>query len=143
MKTIIKLIVLLGIGAAQACDSAETPSTQTEKERVLELLKGSAWKAQTVEVDNTDQSDLFENFTLTIAPTSFTSSNGSPVWPTSGTWSFTNETATRISRSDGVEVRIIGVTESELILELNWSETTLGGGRTASIEGVHTFTLTR
>jgi hypothetical protein len=35
------------------------------------------------------------------------------------------------------------ISETELVLDLTWSKTTLGSGREASIQGAHTFVFNK
>jgi len=42
---------------------------------------------------------------------------------------------------DGTAFTLNAISETELTLTLTWSKTTLGSGRVASIQGVHTFVL--
>lgn len=103
------------------------------------LLKSGTWKTKTVAVDGTDRINLFTGFTLTFSASSFSASNGEPVWPATGTWTL-NEATKTITRGDGVTA-IVGddLSETSLTLTLVWGKTTLGGGRTESVSGNHVF----
>lgn len=67
--------------------------------------------------------------------------NGSVVWPASGTWTFTDNTAKKIKRNDNLEVTITEVSATVLKLSLAWTTGTLGTGRTTSIAGNHVFSF--
>ena len=130
--------------------SDEDPPQQTEKERVTELLTGNgqAWKVTTtarVTVDGVDVTDdLFQGFSITFTPTSYTTSGTTPVWPRQDTWQFKDDNATTIVRgSDGKEVTLTAVSETQLKLTLEWTETTYEGGRKRSLAGKHEFTLAK
>jgi hypothetical protein len=106
-------------------------------------LVSAGWKISNVQVDGTDQTALYTNMSLSFSATTFTSSNGAPVWPGSGTWVFTDNTAKTIKRNDEVEMTIVEVTETSLKLSLYWATGTLGPGRTASVSGKHVFTFVK
>jgi hypothetical protein len=107
------------------------------------LLTSGQWKMKAVTVDGVDKSSAFTNFTVSFSSTAFTSANGSPVWPASGTWSFTDAEQKSVKRNDDVVVTIKEITESQLTLSLSWTKSTLGAGRIESVAGVHSFTLTK
>lgn len=114
---------------------------QSEIDRVKGILNSGTWKVQTVSVDDIDQTALYENLTLTFTDTNYTTTNGANVWPASGGWSFTDDSATTILRSDGVIITIAGATTTKLVLNLDWPDTTIGPGRAKSIQGAHVFTF--
>jgi hypothetical protein len=93
-------------------------------------------------VDGVDQSALYSGFTITFSPTGFTTTKGGVIWPASGTWNFQGTSTTTITRNDGSEVQI-QVTSSSLTMTINWTTTTLGGGKVASTKGNNVFTLTK
>lgn len=93
---------------------------------------------KTVTVDGADKLSLFTGMTLNFSATNFTSTNGAPVWPASGTWTF-NSDKTFLTRGDGVVVFVDNITEPSLGLSLSWSKTTVGGGHAESV--AHVFTL--
>jgi len=140
MKKIMKrlfTVVIIALGM-----SCEEPVSVPETERVTNLLKGSSWKISSVQVDGTSSS-LFTGMTLSFSNTTYSSTNASPVWPASGGWSFKDDAATTIRRSDGVEVVIENISETALALNLTWAKQTLGSGRSKSISGKHRFSLTK
>jgi hypothetical protein len=114
---------------------------QSETDRVKDILKSGPWKVQTVSVDNTDQTTLYKNLTLTFTEANYTTTNGANVWPASGGWTFTDDTAKTILRSDGVSMAVGEATTTKLVLSFDWANTTIGPGRTKSIEGAHVFTF--
>src|SRR5687768_17224974 len=82
-----------------SCDG-DPGETQTKQEEVTEMMVGKTWKMQSVQVDNVDKSSLFTGMTISFSNTGFTVTNPGPVWPATGTWSFTSEEATFITRND-------------------------------------------
>lgn len=115
--------------------------TQSETDRVRDILKSGTWKVQTVSVTNTDQTALYKNLTLTFTDANYTTTNGANVWPASGGWSFTDDTAKTISRSDGITIAVGEATTTKLVLSFDWGRTTIGPGRAESISGAHVFTF--
>ena len=111
-----------------------------EKPDVAAMLKSGQWKVQTVTVGGANQISLFTGLTVTFSASSFSASNGGPVWPSSGTWTL-NTAGTIITRGDGLTVTIDNISETSLKVSLDWDQTTLGGGRIESIEGSHVFTF--
>lgn len=116
-------------------------SEQSETDRVEAALRSGTWKVETVSVDDVDQTALYEHLTLTFTKTAYTTTNGANVWPASGGWNFTDDSATTILRDDGVVITVAEATTTKLVLSFDWATTTIGPGRTASTEGEHVFTF--
>jgi hypothetical protein len=135
---VLFLLLLLVV----ACKKDKDPQPSAV-ELTVEKLTSSGWVLNKLTVDEVDQTSLFRDLTLSFTATSFTTTNGDPVWPTTGTWSFTDDTATEILRSDGVTIIIEEVSSTKLELSLMWDETSFAEGRKKSIEGNHVFTFTR
>jgi hypothetical protein len=110
-----------------------------ETDRVAGLLKASTWKMQSVMVDGTDRTTIYTGLILNFTANGYTTTNGGAVWPASGTWLFADVTAKLITRSDGLALTVEEITTTKLSLKLTWSKSTLGGGRTSSLAGVHVF----
>lgn len=95
---ILTVMALIGFG----CDGEDTPDVSTDegREAIIESLQGS-WSTSEVRKENTVISD-FANFSLTIDGKSYSTQNGTPVWPSSGTFDFeTAETENEFLRQDG------------------------------------------
>jgi len=93
------IIIFLAFGLF-ACKPDEPTPTASEQEAIIESLQGT-WSAQEVRKENAVISD-FADFTLTITDKSYTTTNGAPVWPSSGTFNFENlETENEFVREDG------------------------------------------
>lgn len=120
------------------CKGSDTPAL-SKKDEVTATLTKSAWVIKTVTVDGVDKTSIYPNIGLTFTSSAFTTTNGGPIWPTSGTWSFTTADATAIQRNDGLVVTIQEATATSLKLALSWTKTTLGGGRVESVSGQHVF----
>jgi hypothetical protein len=135
----LSAILCLSMLMYSSCDG-DPGATQTRQEEVTAMLVGKTWKLQSVSVDNVDKSSLFTGMTISFSNSSFTVTNATPVWPASGTWSFTSDEATFVKRNDNVEVKV-EPTATTLKLTLSWTKTTLGPGKVASIAGQHVFTF--
>lgn len=140
LPTLCLLFIVSMACFVQGCGSSSDPAP-SEAQRVTSLLKTGTWKIQSVTVDGANQNSLYASLTLNFTDTNFTSANGEPVWPASGSWSFTSDEATSFKRNDGVLVSILDVTGTSLILQLTWTKTTIGPGRSTSLSGLTVFTF--
>ncbi len=143
MKRITSLTVsVLAVGFFILLESCERNKVVLESDRVKEILVGT-WKVQSVTVSAVDQTALYKNLTLSFTDTGFTTTNGANVWPASGTWSFTDDTAKTMLRSDGVTITITEATSTKLVLAFSWANKTIGPGRVESVSGAHVFTFSK
>jgi hypothetical protein len=92
---------------------------------------------------------------IIVTGSSATPTGVSPVWfydennpdapYTPDTWSFkdTNKQIADVIKrgSDGREITIVKISSTELIIQMEWDQTTYG--RTASLPGIYEFTLTK
>jgi hypothetical protein len=132
-------LVLSSCGGAGG-DEPEPSAT----EKAIKNLTTSPWKVVSVTVDGTNQSALFTGLHIEFRSQpsfSYTATNGGMVWPSTGGWSFTDNTATVINRGDGLTIQITNLTETSLVMSLAWTKNTFGGGREGSIGGQHVFTM--
>ena len=132
---VVCLLLLEGCSKTSAA-----PPTSVEKN--TQLLTSSTWKIQTVQTDGVDKTAAFAGMSLKFTNTGFTTVSGNVVWPASGTWSFTDATATSFTRDDGAVIAIKSINATSLQVSLTWSKTTLGGGRISSVSGQYVFTFT-
>lgn len=139
LKYFASLTLLSVLMLFSTCRKDADPLSPTE--RVTELLTNGSWSLVSLTVDDVDQSNLFPDLSITFTGSGFTAINGDPVWPGSGAWTFTDDSAEEFVRSDGVSVAIRSITENSLHLGLSWNETTLGPGRVSSVRGTHVFIL--
>jgi hypothetical protein len=137
LSSIVLIVFSLLFGG---CGGDSTPSAS---EVTTKQLTANTWKISTVFVNDTDKTSLFTNMTLRFTPTTYTTTNGSAVWPATGTWVFTDDTASKIKRDDDVEVTLTEITDSSLKLSLNWATGTIGPGRTSSVAGDHVFSFVK
>ena len=115
----------------------------TVTEVTTQQLTSHPWKVSVVTVDAVDKTSLFTNMTLTFTASGYTTTNGGPVWPASGTWKFVDGAARKIIRNDDLEITITEITDTSLKFSLTWNANTFGSGRTSSVAGNHLFTLTK
>jgi len=142
LESTINLVVLCAIIACCffACSkSAPTPASPQDQAKAL--LTAAPWKLQSSSVDGVDQTALYNGFVITFSSSGYAASNGGVIWPAAGTWSFQGTSTTAISRNDGLAVGI-QLTSTSLVMTLNWTATTLGGGRSESTKGNNVFTMT-
>jgi hypothetical protein len=81
--------------------------------------------------------------TLKFTATNYTTTNGGVVWPASGTWTFTDDTAKKIRRNDNLEITLTEITDASLKLTLSWTAGTFGLGRVSSVAGIHSFNFVK
>jgi hypothetical protein len=133
--TLATFLVLAG------CDGGDPPTPEeTEVEKATKLLAGT-WTVQNVTVDGTDRTSVYKDVRITFSGSNLTATNGGVVWPASGTWRFTDDTAKTITRSDGLTISVNELTSNKLVAAFPWTKATLGGGRAESVAGQHVFTF--
>ncbi|CAN5415098.1 hypothetical protein BH09BAC3_BH09BAC3_05410 [soil metagenome] len=140
LVALVSITLLAAITQLTSCGSND-PAPTTQDQVKAKLVSG-VWKIQSVTVDGVDKTSVYPGLTLQFTATTYSSSNGKPVWATSGTWEFTSSDATTIKRDDNIEVTV-QATDTSLKLTLNWPTGTLGGGRVGSVKGVNIFTFTK
>ena len=110
IKTLFQLnILVIAICVLTGCKDKDKDDDTGIKEtdRVSALLTSSGpWTVQSVTVDGSDQTALYKDVQLTFTSTSFTTTNGGVIWPASGTWKFTDDTAHSIERDDKLVITL-------------------------------------
>jgi hypothetical protein len=135
------LITAFMLGSAVLLVNCKHKDPEPSQEEIVKSqLTSSTWTLQSVTVDGVDQTSVYQGLTLKFTETTYTTTKGGLVWPASGTWSFTDDTATTIKRDDGTEIKT-EATDTSLRLTLTWAKTTLGSGRIGSVKGLHVFTF--
>ncbi len=128
MKKIKYIVVITAISVLGfSCNGDDTPdpSTADGRDAIIEALEGS-WSASEVRKENTVISD-FANFSLTIDGKSYSTENGAPVWPSSGTFDFeTAETEDEFLRQDG-RLFTASVNNGTLTITIVYQEETARG----------------
>lgn len=139
LNTYNYLMVLMVMVIIAGCGSDKG----TPKPDVQAMLTSGTWTMTTVTIDGVNKNSEFEGLTISFTKNGFTAVGGAPVWPQTGTWTFTDAERKSITRGDGTVVDLQSVSQIELILAFRWNKTTLGGGRDRSLEGDHVFVLGR
>jgi hypothetical protein len=103
MKNIIKYTGLMLVMAViiTSCKGKDDPKPDEDTQQaIIDALQGT-WTASEVRKDQTVISD-FADFSITISGKNYSTANGSPVWPESGSYDFeTAETEDEFLRQDG------------------------------------------
>jgi hypothetical protein len=121
--TIISALIIFAIVGCKT-EVTITPTEQAQRDLVDELQ--GTWSASEVRKENTVISD-FANFSLTITDQSYSTENGSPVWPSSGTFDFENtETEDEFVRQDG-RLFTASVNNGTLAITIVYQEETARG----------------
>lgn len=134
-----KISIAIVLFVALSISSCNDEPTVAEK--VEGILVSVAWSKPIVTVDGIDQSDLYQSFTLTFTKTNYTTSGGSPLWPSTGRWAFKDESANALLLDDTREVQINEITGTNLELAVQNNNTTFKSGRTNSVIGKNVFRL--
>lgn len=138
MTNISIAIVLFAALSISSCNDEPTVA-----EKVEGMLVSVAWSKPIVTVDGIDQSNLYQAFAITFTKANYTTSGGSPLWPSTGTWTFKDESA-RVLLLDGTrEVQINEITGTNLELAVQNNNTTFKSGRVNSIIGKNVFRLSK
>jgi hypothetical protein len=139
--------ILLMLATLSNCGKDPEPTPVEKNTQVLTSNGGTWTPASTngVIVNGIDVStDLFPGFTITFSKGTFTTTGTSPVWLRADTWQFKDETATVITRGqDNKEITIEEISNTQLKLTLEWTETTYSNGRQHSLAGKHEFFLNK
>lgn len=140
IKGILSISILLSALVLSGCNGDSSPSAT---EIITKQLSANKWKISTVLIDDVVQTSLFTNMMLSFTDTNYTTTNGGPVWPTTGTWTFVDNTGKKIKRNDNLEITIIEISDTALKISLTWSKNIFGSGRISSVAGNHVFTFVK
>lgn len=104
MKNINLLITALILSTLLfSCDNSNEDDPSPEEnaqDLIVEALQGT-WTAVEARKENTVITD-FSNFSVTVSDKTYSTQNGAPVWPSSGSFDFENiETEDQFIRQDG------------------------------------------
>lgn len=132
-----QLCFLIIVALAFSCGGDDGPTPLEERLRALT----ATWSVRSVSNDNTDVTQQYTGFSLTVSGNkTYTTVNGSNPWPATGTFDITSENLDLFRRDDNVEVRIVSITDTELVLSFNMSSVR---GTASGITGSFTFNLTK
>jgi hypothetical protein len=139
--------LLVAFTTLTACKSdPEPPAPEpTEAEKITAILTGGTgrWSLASVVVEGENAAELFKDFSITFTSTNYTTTGTTPVWKRSGTWSFTDATATKFKRDDNVEVTIESISDTQLKLTLIQAQQVTEGGRSTALRGKHEFVMNK
>jgi hypothetical protein len=147
LRNLLSAAVLVTIFQYSSCKSGgDDPVPATEIEKVSKLLigdgtVGTTWTVSTVTVDGIDYSEVFTGFTLTFSEAGFNSTNGTVVFDVSDSWTL-NDTATKLTAGNGLELTITELTDNKFVFSFLWDETVFGG-RSNAVGGENIFTMSR
>jgi hypothetical protein len=140
---IIYMTVMIAAITIVACSSHSV----SVEDQQMQKLQGT-WKASSVQVDGTDITDQYTDFTITFFKSGSTkemvaTNPGYAFYAGTDVWDFAaSSKATKIIRSsDGIEMNV-QVTQSNLTLTFNVPVTS-AGGRVSGMSGNFTFNLVR
>jgi hypothetical protein len=137
---LLSAFILLTTLTVTSCKDDDPSAAETN----LKRLTAHHWQLTKVTVNGVDKTSLFIGFILQWnKDNSFTVIDGGAMWPSTGTWSFTDGSAqtlfVSLSNSADAEVTIETLDDTNLVISLHWDETTLGQGRVRSVEGEYLF----
>lgn len=130
-------VILLVVVMLSACDNQDPES---KGDVAIKKLTAKTWTLQSASLDGTEITNQFAGLALNFTSTGFTVANENILWPSGGTWAFTDASATAFIRgNDQLEIRILELTRDTLKVELTWTKTTFTTGRAQSVSGVYLF----
>jgi hypothetical protein len=137
---LLSIFILLTTLTITSCKEDDPSAAETN----LNRLTAHNWNLIKVTVDGVDKTSLFTGLALQWNKNqTFGVTSGGVIWPSSGTWSFTDGSGKTLFVSlnsiGDAEVTIETLNNTSLIISLHWDETTLGHGRVRSVEGDHVF----
>ena len=139
---IVSLVLILGVTAG-CSDDDNTPVDIVDVVNVFDLISAAEWKVSEVRVDN-DISTLYTGMILNFGEGTYTSTNGGAIFLSSGTWVFQSVDADKMTLDNEIEIDIQEISETSLVLSLDWTKNTIGtGGKDESISGNHVFSFTK
>lgn len=123
-----------------SCKEDDPSATETN----LKRLAAHNWKLTKVSVDGVDKTALFTGLALQWNKNqTFGATNGGVMWPSSGTWSFNDNSGkmlvVSLNKIGDADVKIETLNEAMLVISLRWDMTIFSEGRTRSVEGDHVF----
>jgi hypothetical protein len=137
---LLSSLILYTTLTVTSCKDDDPSATETS----LNHLTAHNWNLIKVTVDGVDKTSLFTGLALQWNKNqTFDVTSGGVIWPSSGTWSFTDGSGktlfVSLNSTGDAEVTIETLNNTSLIISLHWDETTLGHGRVRSVEGDHVF----
>lgn len=128
----IYIVVFIGLLGFCACGGNDDPTAQ---ELAFEKLSGS-WSLSnggSVVIDGQDASLNFSGFSFSFTDGSYNTANAGDLFRATGTWTWADEAAQRISVDDGKSITIVTLTEQQFVFTFASDGT---GGVANSGEGI-------
>ncbi len=139
----VKILICLAICSSLLFIASCKDEPSAEDVFLSKLAK--TWKPSDIgiQLDNEPVNGVFDNFTITFDKArTYKTADGNEIWNPSGKFllkAVKNTAGFQISRDDGVEVTIMEISETALVLKLNYTSTS--GGRASSVSGEYVFDL--
>lgn len=132
LKYIYSAVLITGILCLSGCGSDDDPSAQ---ELAFEKLEGtwSLANGGSVVIDGQDASLNFAGFSFSFADGTYNTSNAGDLFRATGTWSWQDQQAQRITIDDGKSITITTLTEQQFVFSFTSGGT---GGVANSGEGI-------
>lgn len=139
MKTLATFFIILTVTfSLENCSKSAAPVPEpTPVQKATALMVAAPWVMKSLTIDGVADNTFFVGLKISFTATGFTAENGAPVWPASGTWSFTDTNAKVFKRGDDLTIQLDNLTDTSMQLTLEWTSTTTG--RINSVAGKHVF----
>lgn len=131
------LLAIVALFLITSCGS-DDPSTPTAQAEAFEKLSGSWTLGATgsITVDGQDVSLNYPGFTLSFTDGGYRTTNAGDLFSATGTWSWVDDSANRITLGTGEEVTIISLTETRFQFSFSFD-----GAIATGIAGNYTITV--
>ena len=137
---LLSMVALTATLTATSCKDDDPSAT----ERTMKKLVAHEWTLTKATVDGTDRTSVYEGLVLRWnKKQTFSATNGGVIWPSTGTFSFTDKEGksllVSLTNNEETQVSIETLTNTELVISFHRNESTIGQGRLTSIKGEHIF----
>lgn len=141
MKTFVSIYIVALLLMCN-CSKHHDPTPGDIQQQTSKKLQSATWKVKTVLRNDVDITQDYTNFTLTIAASTYTTTNGGLAWPASGTWAFQGQSTTTVIRDGSIPVDFV-LSDDASSLKLNFTieTSTYTNGRVNGLKGVYEFDL--
>lgn len=137
LRISVQLALIVALLFYSGCKNDDDNITDPEAEQLAKL--SVTWVLGSVKNDNTDVTAQYAGFELSVnGDKTFSTKSGGNAWPKEGSFDFADESFKKLTRSDGIEVTILSLTDDQLSLSFNQPNVS---GRVSGITGQFTFML--
>jgi hypothetical protein len=117
---------------------------ETEQQSISRKLTGAAWTPTEVKRDGMDITVEYALMRLTFDANTYSTTNGSLAWPSSGTWTFREGSNTTILRDNAVIINFVLSTDAKALnMDFVIAERKYTPGRVTALEGEYHFRFIR